>query len=73
MQHKWAWPFNEPVNAERMGLKDYHTVIQHPMVCTFSCAARTGAQQLPASARPARYSVLRTIPLWVSRLASVVV
>ena len=31
MQHKWAWPFNEPVNAERMGLKDYHLVIKQPM------------------------------------------
>ena len=31
MAHKWAWPFNEPVDATKMGLADYHSVIQQPM------------------------------------------
>lgn len=31
MQHKWSWPFVEPVNAEKMGLLDYHTIIKQPM------------------------------------------
>jgi hypothetical protein len=31
MAHKWAWPFNEPVDATKMGLADYHSVIQTPM------------------------------------------
>ena len=31
MGHKWAWPFNEPVDASKMGLADYHNVISEPM------------------------------------------
>ena len=31
MAHKWAWPFNEPVDATKMGLADYHSVVQTPM------------------------------------------
>lgn len=31
LSHKWAWPFKEPVDAEKLGLKDYHTIITHPM------------------------------------------
>jgi len=30
-QHKWAWVFDKPVNAEEMGLHDYYTVIKKPM------------------------------------------
>lgn len=30
--HKWAWPFKEPVDAEKLGLKDYHTIVTRPMV-----------------------------------------
>lgn len=31
MKHKHGWVFNEPVDAERLGLHDYHTIIKHPM------------------------------------------
>ncbi|GAQ85915.1 Transcription initiation factor TFIID [Klebsormidium nitens] len=31
MQHKWAWPFMEPVDAVAMNLPDYHEVIKKPM------------------------------------------
>lgn len=26
-QHKWAWPFMEPVDVEGLGLHDYYDVI----------------------------------------------
>jgi len=25
-EHKWAWPFMEPVDVEGLGLHDYHEV-----------------------------------------------
>lgn len=31
MGHKWAWPFKEPVDAEKLGLTDYHKIISRPM------------------------------------------
>ncbi|EXB52813.1 Transcription factor GTE4 [Morus notabilis] len=31
MKHKHGWVFNEPVDAERLGLHDYRTIITHPM------------------------------------------
>ncbi|CAN6460611.1 unnamed protein product [Victoria cruziana] len=31
MQHKWAWPFMEPVDVEGLGLHDYYKVIEKPM------------------------------------------
>ncbi|CAK9273231.1 unnamed protein product [Sphagnum jensenii] len=31
MSHKHAWVFNEPVDAEKLGLHDYHKVISNPM------------------------------------------
>ena len=27
----YAWPFYKPVDAETLGLHDYHAVISHPM------------------------------------------
>ncbi len=27
----YAWPFLYPVDAEKLGLQDYHKVIKHPM------------------------------------------
>ncbi|ESQ52100.1 hypothetical protein EUTSA_v10016753mg [Eutrema salsugineum] len=30
-QHKWAWPFMEPVDVKGLGLDDYHKVIEKPM------------------------------------------
>ncbi|CAL9040278.1 transcription factor GTE1-like isoform X1 [Musa acuminata AAA Group] len=30
-QHKWAWPFMEPVDVKGLGLDDYHEVIKRPM------------------------------------------
>ncbi|GAB4834088.1 hypothetical protein Ancab_032342 [Ancistrocladus abbreviatus] len=30
-QHKWAWPFMEPVDVERLGLHDYYEIIEKPM------------------------------------------
>ena len=30
-QHKWAWVFNEPVNAEELGCTDYYVIIKNPM------------------------------------------
>mmetsp|Transcript_6730 Transcript_6730/g.15536 ORF Transcript_6730/g.15536 Transcript_6730/m.15536 type:complete len:248 (+) Transcript_6730:130-873(+) len=30
-KHKHAWVFMEPVDAEKLGLLDYHTVIKEPM------------------------------------------
>ncbi|KAI3457391.1 hypothetical protein Pfo_014054 [Paulownia fortunei] len=31
MKHKHGWVFNEPVNANALGLADYHDIIKHPM------------------------------------------
>ncbi|KAM3302278.1 transcription factor GTE4 [Capsicum chacoense] len=31
MKHQHGWVFNEPVNAEALGLHDYHDIIKHPM------------------------------------------
>ncbi|KAF8026270.1 hypothetical protein BT93_F2930 [Corymbia citriodora subsp. variegata] len=30
-QHKWAWPFLQPVDVKGLGLHDYHKVIEKPM------------------------------------------
>ncbi|KAK6933322.1 NET domain [Dillenia turbinata] len=30
-QHKWAWPFMNPVDVEGLGLHDYYQVIDRPM------------------------------------------
>ncbi|CAL0303067.1 unnamed protein product [Lupinus luteus] len=30
-QHKWAWPFMQPVDVEGLGLNDYYEVIDKPM------------------------------------------
>ncbi|XP_047327754.1 transcription factor GTE6-like [Impatiens glandulifera] len=30
-QHKWAWPFMQPVDVEGLGLDDYYEVIDRPM------------------------------------------
>ncbi|XP_027338313.1 transcription factor GTE1-like [Abrus precatorius] len=30
-QHKWAWPFMEPVDVEGLGLYDYYEIIEKPM------------------------------------------
>ncbi|KAF7840258.1 transcription factor GTE1-like [Senna tora] len=30
-QHKWAWPFLDPVDVEGLGLHDYYEVIEKPM------------------------------------------
>ncbi|KAG6594368.1 transcription factor GTE1-like isoform X2 [Cucurbita pepo subsp. pepo] len=30
-QHKWAWPFLDPVDVEGLGLHDYYEVIDKPM------------------------------------------
>nr|XP_024390486.1 transcription factor GTE9-like [Physcomitrium patens] len=31
MTHKHGWVFNEPVDAEKLGLHDYHSIIKKPM------------------------------------------
>lgn len=31
MQHKWAWPFMQPVDVEGLKLHDYYRVIRRPM------------------------------------------
>ncbi|KAB2612571.1 transcription factor GTE4-like [Pyrus ussuriensis x Pyrus communis] len=31
MKHKHSWVFNEPVDAAKLGLHDYHIIIKHPM------------------------------------------
>ncbi|KAL6134132.1 hypothetical protein ACLB2K_066365 [Fragaria x ananassa] len=31
MKHKHGWVFNEPVDAEKLGLHDYHIIIKSPM------------------------------------------
>eukprot|EP01094_Clydonella_sp_ATCC50884_P020999 TRINITY_DN44_c1_g1_i1.p1 TRINITY_DN44_c1_g1~~TRINITY_DN44_c1_g1_i1.p1 ORF type:complete len:831 (-),score=228.61 TRINITY_DN44_c1_g1_i1:431-2923(-) len=31
LNHKYAWPFSEPVDAEKLGLWDYHTIVTEPM------------------------------------------
>jgi hypothetical protein len=28
MQHKYGWVFNDPVDAEKLGLYDYHLIIK---------------------------------------------
>ncbi|KAL3696229.1 hypothetical protein R1sor_010305 [Riccia sorocarpa] len=30
-QHKWAWPFMEPVDVQGLGLHDYYDIIKKPM------------------------------------------
>jgi hypothetical protein len=30
-KHKFAWPFKRPVDAEKLRLPDYHTIIKQPM------------------------------------------
>ncbi|KNA26043.1 hypothetical protein SOVF_001090 [Spinacia oleracea] len=30
-QHKWAWPFMEPVDVKGLGLHDYYEIIEKPM------------------------------------------
>lgn len=30
-QHKWAWPFMQPVDVEGLGLHDYYEIIDSPM------------------------------------------
>ncbi|KAK7277309.1 hypothetical protein RIF29_18460 [Crotalaria pallida] len=30
-QHRWAWPFMQPVDVEGLGLQDYYEVIDKPM------------------------------------------
>ncbi|PKU83002.1 transcription factor GTE1 [Dendrobium catenatum] len=30
-QHKWAWPFMEPVDVKGLGLHDYYEIIKKPM------------------------------------------
>jgi hypothetical protein len=31
MKHPHSWPFAEPVDADKLNLPDYHTIIKHPM------------------------------------------
>jgi hypothetical protein len=31
MNSRWGYIFNQPVDAERLGLSDYHEIIKHPM------------------------------------------
>ncbi|XP_057501549.1 transcription factor GTE2-like isoform X1 [Actinidia eriantha] len=31
MKHKHGWVFNKPVDADSLGLHDYHQIIKHPM------------------------------------------
>ncbi|KAM7278769.1 hypothetical protein ACFE04_005903 [Oxalis oulophora] len=31
MKHKFSWVFNEPVDAKKLGLRDYFTIVKHPM------------------------------------------
>lgn len=31
MKHKYGWVFNTPVDATRLGLHDYHTIVKKPM------------------------------------------
>ena len=30
-KHQFAWPFTEPVDANKLKLPDYHKIIKHPM------------------------------------------
>ncbi|KAL7148306.1 hypothetical protein ABFS83_06G169500 [Erythranthe nasuta] len=30
-QHKWAWPFMQPVDVQGLGLQDYYKIIDRPM------------------------------------------
>ncbi|KAL5141013.1 Transcription factor GTE1 [Glycine soja] len=30
-QHRWAWPFMDPVDVEGLGLSDYYQIIEKPM------------------------------------------
>ncbi|KAG2681752.1 hypothetical protein I3843_11G159100 [Carya illinoinensis] len=31
MKHKFGWVFNKPVDVKGLGLRDYHTIVKHPM------------------------------------------
>ena len=37
----YAWPFYKPVDAEALGLHDYHTIIKKPMDLGMSIRIRT--------------------------------
>ncbi|XP_074655384.1 bromodomain-containing protein 2-like isoform X2 [Tubulanus polymorphus] len=30
-KHQFAWPFHQPVDAQRLNLPDYHKIVKHPM------------------------------------------
>lgn len=30
-RHEYAWPFQQPVDAKKLGLPDYHRIIKNPM------------------------------------------
>lgn len=30
-KHQFAWPFHQPVDADKLNLPDYHKIIKHPM------------------------------------------
>lgn len=51
MSHKWAWLFNEPVNADELNLKDYHTIVKKPMALrTVKHRAQTGVYRTASEA-----------------------
>lgn len=31
MKHKFSWVFNTPVDVKKLGLRDYYTIVKHPM------------------------------------------
>ncbi|GJP38001.1 hypothetical protein CLOM_g15055 [Closterium sp. NIES-68] len=48
MSHKYGWVFKEPVDAAKLGLHDYHTVITKPMdLGTISARIKASGYQHP--------------------------
>jgi hypothetical protein len=48
MSHKFGWIFNEPVDAIKLGLHDYHQIIQKPMdLGTIKKKISNGVYDLP--------------------------
>ncbi|CAA0059112.1 Bromodomain-containing protein bet-1 [Caenorhabditis elegans] len=46
---EFAWPFNEPVDAEQLGLHDYHKIIKEPMdLKSMKAKMESGAYKEPS-------------------------
>ena len=65
MAHKWAWLFNEEVDADGMGLVDYHAIVKHPMaLATVKAKAQAGGYATASEAASDVRLVFRNAQLY---------